>query len=87
MIVHALVSVENPWLSGLWANPYIVELCMMNGVAFVLFCMSGHGVVVAKPTAVLHNSPTSHMLRVPSLVRTPRATLRGRVKFMGEDVF
>jgi hypothetical protein len=86
--MHAYFSIENPERSWLWYIGNFLDLSEQKGVAMTRFLFRNFGVPFYKPTLVLHNTPTLHLLRVPVLP-WPGDTipLRGRVWWNGQLAF
>ena len=81
-------SIENPEKSWLWITPQLRALADDRRVAFARFLFKNFGLPYVKPTLVLHNMPSLHLLRVPMLP-WPGETfpLRGKVRWHGQEVF
>ena len=85
----AYFSVENPVGSWLWALEPVVALWWLDGTIFTVFRYDVFGTFYAKPTGVLHNTPSLHKLAVQGVPVSDedKIVLRGKIWFENNKVF
>ena len=87
-LAKAYFSVENPELSWAWVTNVVQALLKSEDVKLVRFMFRDFNVPFYKPTVILHNTPTLHMLSVPVATWPGRCIpLRGLAIWEGQLQF
>ena len=87
MALHSVAcyfSIENPERSWMWLMEDTIMLSQSDGIELARFLFKDFGVPFFKPTLMLHNTPTLHLLSVPVEPWPGRCIpLRGKVWWNG----